>query len=407
MTTGTYVTPSGLQIPSLQDILDQMTADQRSDIDPLLNTDPDSPVGQLNGTFASQLRTAWEILQVAFNGNNPDAAEGALLEMVSAITGTTRAPATPSTFDGTRKLRVNLNPGTTVPTGSHMHVAGDPTISFHTTEDVTGTGGSPADYFVSAACDVNGPVQCNAGTLTVISSPVAGWNSVTNDFDAVPGTNEDEDPDLRIRRETELRATGNSTIDAITADLFAIKLPDGSKPVVQVVILENVTDTTDGNGLPGHSLEPLVYDGISAPTPNNQIAQTIWDSKPAGIQVVGSSTGNAVDTQGTSQVVNFSRPTISEVILEATLTLVNSNQVPADYLEAVQDAVITKFTSDVKMGSVIRCTHYVSVIVDIPGILDVTVRIGFLSVGLQGPGINLPLAVRQIGFIQSTGITVV
>jgi hypothetical protein len=118
MPTGTYVTPQGLDIPTVEGLLSDLSEEQRSTIDPLLNTDADGPVGQLNGIFAAHLRRAWEVLLIAFNGNNPDAAEGALLENVSAITGTLRAPATRSKFVGTRKLRVTLSLNTTVPSGT-------------------------------------------------------------------------------------------------------------------------------------------------------------------------------------------------------------------------------------------------------------------------------------------------
>src|SRR5262245_17458636 len=112
---GTYVTDQGLAIPTVQNLLDDTAQDQRSTIDPNLDTDPDSPIGQLNGIYCSGLRVAWEALEIAWNGNNPDAAEGFLLESVSAITGSHRAPATPSKFTGQFKVIVNLNPNTLLP----------------------------------------------------------------------------------------------------------------------------------------------------------------------------------------------------------------------------------------------------------------------------------------------------
>jgi hypothetical protein len=402
----TYVTPQGLQIPTVQGLLDLIAQEQRSTIDPLLNTDPDSPQGQLNGIFASHLREAWEALGVAYNGNNPDAAEAFLLEALSAITGTKRAPATRSKFVGARKLTVNLNAGTDLPIGTSFHVAGDPLTLFATSEKVKATAGT-GNYLVSALCTVTGPVTCNAGTLTVIASPVVGLNSVTNTFDAEIGSTQDNDPQLRIRREKELRATGSGTVDSIRADLAAYEDASGGKPILDVNVFENTSDAFDANGLPPHSIECLVFDGVSQSVANDAIAQVIWESKPGGIPTVGGSTGNATDSLGTIRPVAFSRPLIDEVIFKATLTLTNANQIPSQYAALVKAAIVARFAVKVRMGSVIRCNHYEAAITDIPGIEDCLIQVGFLAQGLQAVDVNLALGTREMGFVQTSGITVV
>jgi hypothetical protein len=114
---------------------------------------------------------------------------------------------------------------------------------------------------------------------------------------------------------------------------------------------------------------------VSQDCPDDTIAQTIWQSKPAGIQLVGSSSGIAVDTLGVQRTVAFSRPTITEVILKATLVLANPTQLPSQYLSVVQTAVIAAFARKVRTGSVIRCNHYEAAILAIPGIEDATVQL--------------------------------
>ncbi len=401
-----YVTPQGLNIPSVSEIISELETQQRADIDPNLNTSPDSPIGQLNGIFSAHLRRAYEVLQIAYNGNNPDAAEGFLLEAVSAITGTTRAPAKRSRFVGIRKLRITLALNTTVPEGTTFHVDGDTSVSFHTTEEIPGT--AAGDYYVAAECDTIGPVACNAGTLTQISTPVSGLSAVTNDYDAELGALEDNDPQLRERREQELRTTGSGTVDSLRSDILAVALEDGSKPIQEADVLENYTMVTDVNGLPPKSLECLVYDGVSQDCPDDTIAQVIWDGKPGGIELVGSTSGTAIDSKGVERTVPFTRFTLLEVVLEATLTLTNPNQVPSQYLAAVQEAVLAEFKRRVRTGTVIRCNHYEAAILDIAGIEDVSVRLGFNPPGtLQPAGTNLTLAVREMGYIQSSGVTVV
>lgn len=401
-----YVTALGLAIPSIEDILTALTQDQRAGIDAGLNTNPDSPIGQLNGIFADRERNIWEVLAIAYNGNNPDACEGFLLEAIAAVTGTKRAAATRSRFIGTRKITVNLNGGTTLPAlTTKFNVAGNPSIVFRTKTEITADAGT-GNYQVEAECVETGPIACNAGTLTVIATPIVGLNSVTNDFDAELGSLADNDTQLRLRRESELRATGSGTVDSIRADVLSISLDDGSKPIIECIVLENTTDTIDVNGLPPHSLECLVFDGISNDCPNDTLAQTIWKSKPAGIRVIGSSSGTAIDSRGNSRIIPFSRPTNKEVILKATLVLVNPSQLPSQYLAAVQEAVLAAFASKVKTGSVIRCNHYEAAILAISGIEDATVQLAFAPGPHLSAGVNLSLGIREIGYIQSSGITV-
>jgi len=404
---GDYVTPQGLALPSVQDILADLADDQRSTINPNLNTDPDSPIGQLNGIFASALGTAYEALEIAFNGNNPDAAEGFLLETVSAITGTKRAPATPSKLTGNQQVTVNLNPNTLLPSGSQASVLGNPTVIFQTTADFTAPNvGSAANYSVDMQCTQTGPIVCNANTLTVIVTPVVGWNSVTNPFDAVLGTNVDTDPQLRYRRESELRATGKSTVDAIRDELLAFEFPDGSQPISQCIVFQNDQDFTDTNGLPPHSIRCLVFDGVNAVVPNGDIAQIIWNTKPGGIQMTGNTSGPAVDAAGNPQTVPFSRPAILEIVFSCTLTLANSNQTPSQYLAAVQAAIVTGFLQKVTLGSTIYVRYYEGLVCQIPGINDCEIQLGIQGDPLLPVDTNLVMGTFQMGDAQTTNITV-
>lgn len=403
---GEYVTDQGLQIPTVELILSEVEEEQRAEIDPLLNTGPDGPFGQANGIFAGHLRQGWEVLEMAWNGNNPDDAEGVLLEHVCAITGTKRAPDTKSRFTGTRKLKVHLNNGTTLLVGRIVAVAGsNPQIQFTTTEQVTADAGT-GFYYVSAECTETGPVPANAGTVTVIVTAVSGWNSVTNEFDVVRGNTEDNEAQLRERRERELRATGSATVDAITADLLAYETEDETKPILHVVVFENDTDVTDVNGLPPHSLEPLVFDGVSQDVADNVIAQLIWDSKPGGIQIVGNTSGTAVDVGGTDRTVPFSRPTLSEVIFTATLTLTNPSQTPSQYESVVRETIVAEFGRRVRIGSLIRCNHYERVAIGLSGIEDCLIQIGFAPGPVGAVGVNLQLDTREMGYVQVSGITV-
>lgn len=421
MTTGIYVTPTGLQIPSIQDLDTKIVADQRATIDPNLDTDPDSPVGQLNGIFESHLREVWEVVDIAYNGFNPDAAEDFTLDALSALTGTTRAPATPSRFGATRQIALTLNANTTVPgangvpgAGTAFTQNGNSSVRFTLDTDVSST--TAGVYYGNATCTVLGPVNCNANTLTVIATPVSGLTAVNNPLDAELGTNEDTNQQLRQRREEELRASGSGTLDSIKAKVFEIMLPDGVQPIINVTTFENqelFVDPVTGN--PGKSIECLVFDGIIPGCPNNTIAQVIWNAKPAGIQLIGNTTGMSVDATGASQVVPFSRPTIMAVKFNIAL-VVNPVTYAGD--QAVLTEIANYFIVKVRQGGLIRARDYVtclmgsviqpdgSVAQTVPGVLDVTtMQIAFVGGGFPPSETNLQLTIRQMATADTSNMT--
>lgn len=421
MTTGTYVTVNGLQTPTIGDIDALVVADQRTIVDPNIDTDPDSPVGQLNGIVESHLREVWEVVDIAYNGFNPDAAEDFSLDSICALTGTTRNKATPSAFSGTRQIALTLAANTTVPgsdlvpgSGTAFTQNGNPSVRFTLDEDVTSV--AAGVYMGNATCTVTGPVNCNANTLTIIATPVTGLLAVNNPLDAVLGTNQDNNQSLRQRRENDLRASGNGTLDSISAKIFSIELPDGTEPIIDVTSFENQELTVDPiTGNPGKSIECLVFDGISPACPNNVIAQVLWSAKPGGIQLIGNTVGLAVDGTGKQQSVPFSRPTILAMAMIINIT-VNSVTYAGD--QAALTEIANYFTLKVLQGGLIRWSDYVtclkgsvlnpdgSVSQNVPGVLDVT-DIQIYVVGGSSPATwtNYQLTIRQIATLDTSNIT--
>lgn len=341
------LTSAGLEIPTVEELIEGFVEDQRSEIDPLLDVDAESPVGQLNGIVASALREAYEAIAVAYSAIDPDASEGDPLEVLSAITGTQRAAASPSRFSGVRKIRVELDASVTLAAGATCEVFGAPTIRFVTTEAVTST--TAGWYFVSATCTQTGPIDVAPNALSVITTPVAGWLAVDNPTGPVIGTNVDTDAELRDRRERELRALGSSPADAIAARVAAIE-QDGERPVLSCQVFANTSSVTDSLGIPPHSIEALVWDGLDEDADDDVIAQTIWDAKAAGIGAFGSSSGTATDRNGVEHVVRFSRPTLREASATCTVTVRTVNATTA-FRDALR-AIVVEAIDDIPPGAV-------------------------------------------------------
>lgn len=399
----TYVTTEGLQIPTIEEMLSRLSAEQRAEIDALLDTEAESPAGQINGIVVSHFREAWEALQESFHGMDPDQAEASLLDFLCALTGTRRSKGTPSRFLGTRKLVLSLDANATVPKGSVASISGNPLIRFKLTEEVKST--IAGDYLGAAECEKTGPIACNSGTLTVIATPVVGWSAVNNPFDAILGRNQDNDPQLRLRREQELRATGSTNEESLRADLLAFESEDGTKPVLDCRVFNNDDDFPSTEGLPPHSMEALVFDGLGLDVPNDTLAQIIWDGKPGGIQMIGNTSGVATDSTGAKHTVRFSRPTVKDIAFSLHLQ-VDPDTYAGD--PAIKDLMVGVFKKKIAQGTVIKCNDYVGPLMAETGVTDVLgIQITFNGSGFPAIGLNLHLGLRQMGNTQSSFITVV
>lgn len=362
------LTETGLEIPTVEGLLTDMSSSLRGDIDPTLDTTADSPQGQLLGIFASHLREAWEALAVAFNINPADA-EDFLLEWICSLTGTFRRPATKSRFVGLRKITLTLDAGTTVPAGSVVHVEGKPDVRFVTTADAVNGGAVAADVLAEAEAEDAGPVVANAGTLTVIATPVVGWTAVTNTLDAELGKLRESDAELRIRREVELRKPGTGTVDAIAVDLESISY-EGEEPVLDAHVFENTTMAVDARGLPPKSIEALVLDGLDQALPDNVIAQAVWNSKAGGIKAYGTTTtGIALDRTGKPHVVPFTRPEIVPIFIQVEIGF-DGLTYAGD--ETLASAIALGMQSKARSEMLIAWSDVVRYAQTVPGVVRVT-----------------------------------
>lgn len=322
------LTPTGYEILTIDEVRAEISADLRDAFGAELDTSAESVLGQIVGIFAEREASLWLMGRDVWQAGTPGGATGVSLTQLALLTGTLRRSATYSTVTET----VNLNAGTTLPAGSRVAVVSDPDAQFETLVDVTNGGGSPANLSVEMRAVTSGPVRANAGTLTTIVTPVAGWNSATNATDAELGLADETDAELRTRREEELRVQGSANLDAIDQDVEQVE------GVVDARGFENDTDVTV-DGLPPHSFRIVIWDGPSAAADDDEIAQAIWNAKPVGIQTVGGDTGTAFDNQGAARTINFDRAAEVEVYLEFDIEI-DAATWPADGENQIADAIV-------------------------------------------------------------------
>lgn len=324
------ITSTGYQLKTQNEWFDE-ERQLYLDIDPLWNLDPSTPDGLKLAHDAEVWGALDELGQQAYNSKDPNKATGVDLRTICSLTGTKQSPGTPSNVT----LALTGTPGTVIIAGKRVESVENGaryTIDSAVTISPSGTA------TVGATCTVLGATQASIGTITRIVDTVGGWSGVTNPSVATPGTDAETDSQLRIKRALAVGKPGNNQVDSMLGEVLGV---DG---VRRCHIYENDTGTTDGNGLPGHSLAVLVDGGA-----DGDVGKAIFIKKNPGVTLHQSGTPISVtvtsDTYTThSQVIKFGRPTYVDMIV--AMQIANDGSLPSDIETQITEAIIDYAAGD-------------------------------------------------------------
>lgn len=114
--------------------------------------------------------------------------------------------------------------------------------------------------------------------------------------------------------------------------------------IFQEVIIEDVS-ITGGSSQPNYVIKggrpPKSFECVVRGGSDENIAEEIWLSKPAGIQTFGNTNYTIVDSQGNNQVIFFSRPTPIYLWVNATIYLYSEEEFPINGIQDVAQAIVT------------------------------------------------------------------
>lgn len=242
-----------------------------------------------------------------------------------------------------------------------------------------------------------GPITVLSGTFTEIVTPVSGWDSVSNIEDGVAGRDLETDQELRIRRLNSIRVLGAGSVEAIQA-----RLRQEVQDVLNALVFEN-REPFEVNGRPAHSFETVVQGGD-----DTEIAEKIWELKPAGIQTTGNVNVLITDSNGDSQSIFFSRPEPVYVHVQVDLTVI-SGEFAADGADAVAAAILA-FGQSYNVGEDILYQEFTQPIYDIGGISLIDLELATSATAGGTPGAfaaaNVTISEVEIGDFDLTRITV-
>lgn len=275
------VGPAGLTIPSYQDIL----ADNIEQFLKIYGSNQyvgvDSAIYQLLAILSLKQSDAMKGLQYVYNQSSPATAVGAGLDRLVKLNGVARKPYSFSTV----LLTITGIPETIIENGVAQDINGNQWALPSPVQISTG-----GTINATATCTLPGAITANAGTVTIIATPVPGWTGVTNAAASSPGTPVETDSQLRARQAISVALPSKTMFAGTVAAIGQIT------GVTRFNVLENPTGSTDSFGNPAHSITCVVEGGDI-----NAIAQAIYNNRGVGCLTNGKVSGSPIaETQTVS-----------------------------------------------------------------------------------------------------------
>lgn len=230
--------------------------------------------------------------------------------------------------------------------------------------------------------------------IDTIVTPVSGWLAISNPAAASVGSDIETDDALRLRRQGALAVSGSASILAIRSNLLELTY------LTAAVVIENDTLTTTvvgGKTLPPKSFAAIVTPSTLTTEQQQEVAQTIYETAPAGIEIVG--TDVVADVEGTDgfvKVVAFDYATPLDVDVVTTVVLA-SGFVLANVEGSIQ-TLIENYFNNLTVGEAVRT-------LDLAALVATVVGVNGASFTLNGGGADIEPLLSEIATLDVNSVT--
>ena len=321
---------TGFDVTEIDDLREQIASEWQEAFKekdrPLLNTDPETPQGQIiDSQVATVNQKDSEVLYLA-QQFDPRTAEGRFQNALAEIYFIKRKPA----INSYAMCTINGRAGTQIDAGALIESEIDGT-QWSLDQNVT----IPANETITAkfTCLTDGAISASSGTLTKIVTTVTGWDTVTN-ATAIVGSLEESQSAFEQRRKDSVSLNARSTVNAVYANVAQC---DGVIAVYAVDNKKNISETIDNYTLTPHSIFVSVIGGE-----NEDIAKAIYNNLSAGCDYNGNTSVDITNEySGAVEVVKFYRPDVFNIFVKVQIQ--NSAQLQNDYENIVKQAVYNNF----------------------------------------------------------------
>lgn len=187
-------------------------------------------------------------------------------------------------------------------------------------------------------CEEYGAIEPLLNSVTYINTNYDGWFSVSNESETYVGRDYETASEVRQRYASAVFKNSVGMVESIKSALM--KLQD----VTSVTIYENRTDETV-DGLKPHSFQAIVFGGDE-----EDIARTILNVAPLGIDTNGDICVRVEDTEGASQNICFSRPHEIPIYVKVIIKEYSEEVLPGDAIDRIKSVVLTQI-ENLAMGN--------------------------------------------------------
>lgn len=385
----TFNPSTGFSVTETPDLREQIAQDWKKAFNedgvPELNTDPETPAGQLIDSQTASI--AQKDAELAFLANqfNPLVASGVWQDALARIYFLERQKA----INSSAVLTCNGRQGTVIAQGAQVRSSADNTL-WTVNQDVTI--GADGTATVTATCQTDGAIEAGANTLNQIVTITTGWDTVTNLNPATVGQLEETQSAFEARRYASVALNSRGAIQSVYARIAQLE------GVLSVYTAQNRTNepiTIDAYQLKPHSIYVAVVGGN-----DNNIAQAIYNANSAGSDYNGNTTIQVTDPNtGAIENVTFLRPETINVFVRVQ---VQNQDLPNNYEALIKQAVFANFYGNdtsivdgssylrIKMNDDVFASRFlISVLnVGIKSVLNIEVSLDGVN---YAPSIHIPI----------------
>lgn len=317
------VGPNGCTIATIDEIIAQIlngTTDfpglysiYGSDI----NVDPNAPDGQFINIFAQLALDQLEFILQVYNSFDPDKAIGVSLDARASINGVIRKPGTrtiqPMSIVVTQAMTLKGVDNYPSEPFTVQDAAGNQ-YQLQVTQNPVGAGTVVANF----QSLLLGPISSALNTITQAVTILQGVTSVNNPtLYTTLGITEETDYQLRLRRAASVSLPSRGFIDGLYAALI------DTDNVSFARVYENVTNATDGNGIPAHSIWVIVAGGT-----DTDVANAIYVERSMGCGMKGTVVIPVLQVDGTYFSIQFDRPTAENLWIKFDVAAITGSVDP-------------------------------------------------------------------------------
>jgi hypothetical protein len=251
-----------------------------------------------------------DLLTQIYNSFDPDNALGNVLDQRVAINGIQRQAGTYTVTNvsdchdsSSNTLRTRSNIAASLYGGRQRRTEWE----LQNTTVIAGAGTTVASF----RAKVPGATLTTPNTITVPISIILGVDSVNNPTTYTTlGINEETDAALKIRRQRSVSLASQGYLAGLLA---ALQNVDG---VTSAYVYENTTDTTNGDGVPGHSIWVIVAGSFV----DADIADAIYTKRNAGCGMYGAEEYEITQVDGSPFLVKWDGVTSETLFIKFTAT---------------------------------------------------------------------------------------